>query len=247
MSMHKRILIADDEVIFLKATSNMLHEHGYKCDCATDAESALEMLRSNDYDLLISDLKMPGNSDMEFVGNVSAYTYGLPIIVVTAYPSIDNAIQALKFHVCDYMLKPVDFGTLLERVNEAFKNFSIYQDVTLELKKSISKWSQDLDNIQRLASKTSKDAYVKSFNSYLDVIFKNMFDTLMSMRDMTKNVFMENDEQPLFNLKEFEKLEKLRDALAETVSVLRRTKDSFKSKDLGALRGRLERLLAETS
>lgn len=247
MSQQKRILLADDEVIFLKATSEILRENGYICDCATNAEDVVEMLRSNDYDLLISDIKMPGNAGMELISKIDKIAEGMPVILVTAYPSIDNAIRALKFRVYDYLLKPVNFDELLERVSGALKNTSISQDVILEVQQSIRKWRLDLDNIERLTNETSKDASLKSFNSYLDILFKNMFDTLMNLRSMTKTLVLGNDEQSLYNLNEGGKLDVLKGALEETVTILKKTKDTYKSKDLGVLRKKLESLLAETS
>lgn len=241
MSQQKRILIADDEAIFLKATSNVLQENGYICDCAADAESVVEMMKSNNYDLLISDIKMPGNSDMELISNISKIAESVPVILVTAYPSIDNAIQALRFHVCDYLLKPIDFGVLLEVVSKALKNFSVCREVVRETQQSIRKWKNDLDTIEKLTGKAPKDASIKSFDSYLDIMFRNMFDTLMNMRDMTKKVATGNDEQLCV------KVNALRDALVETVEILKKTKNTFKSKDLGVLRTKLESLLAETS
>jgi DNA-binding response OmpR family regulator len=244
MLQNKRILLADDEAIFLKATSNVLRENGYTCDCVSDSNSVLEMLKSNDYDLLISDIKMPGNSNMELISNISKIAETMPVILVTAYPSIDNAIRALKFHVYDYLLKPVDFGVLLERISDVLKKVSIHHEIIQEAQQSARKWSQDLDSLERLTSTTSKDASLKSFNSYLDILFKNMFDSMMSLKNVTKTAVMEYDDQPL---SPHGKLVALKAALEETVAILKKTKNTFKSKDLGALRGKLEKILAETS
>ncbi len=247
MLQQKRILLADDEVIFLKATSKILQDNGYTCDCASDAKSVLEMLRSNDYDLLISDIKMPGNSDMELISKITEIADGMPVILVTAYPSIDNTIQAIKFRVHDYLLKPVDFEELLERVNDALSNVSISQDITREAQKSINKWKLNVDNVEKLISKTSIETPLTSLNSYLDISFNNMFETLMSLRNMTKSLVIKNDDKSLYNLKGCVQPGMLIDALVETVAILKKTKDAFKSKDLGMLRSKLERLLAEIS
>ncbi len=244
MTRKKRILLADDEAIFIKATSGMLRENGYLCDSVTDSESVIEKLKSNDYDLLISDIKMPGNTDMELISNISKIAETMPVILVTAYPSIDNAIRALKFHVYDYLLKPVDFGVLLERISEVLKKVNIHHKIIQEAQQSARKWSQDMDNIERLTSTASEDASLKSFNSYLDILFKNMFDSMMSLKNVAKTAVTEYDDQPL---SPHGKLVALRDALGETVAILKKTKNTFKSKDLGLLRGKLEKLLAETS
>ena len=244
MTQKKRILLADDEVIFLKATSIILRENGYICDCASDSKSVIEMLGSNEYDLLISDINMPGNSDMELISNISQIADGIPVILVTAYPSIENTIRALRFQVYDYLLKPVDFEELLKLVSKVLTNISICRDVTLEVQRSIRKWRLDLDTIENMLNKASKDASLRTLNSYLDISFKNIFDTLMRLRDMVKTVVMENDEQSIQNL---HGSVKLREALVETVAILKKTKDTFKSKDLGVLRVKLESLLEAAS
>jgi hypothetical protein len=95
-----------------------------------------------------------------------------------------------------------------------------------------------------MINKASKDASLRTLNSYLDISFKNIFDTLMRLRDMVKTVVMENDEQSIQNL---HGSVKLREALVETVAILKKTKDTFKSKDLGVLRVKLESLLEAAS
>ncbi len=244
MSPQKRILLADDEAIFLKATSTMLSDNGYTCDCATDSLSATQMLESNDYDLLISDIKMPGNTDMELISNLSQIANGIPVILVTAYPSIQNSIQALRLKVDDYLLKPVDFGELLFLVNKVLANVGICRNVSLEVQQSIRKWRLDLDNIEKIMNNTSEDASFKSLNCHLDILYKMIFDSLMNLKETTQTVVRESDDRPeSVN----SKLRKLKNALTETVATLKRTKDTFKSKDLGLLRVKLENLLEATS
>ena len=162
---------------------------------------------------------------------------------MTAYPSIENTILALRFQIYDYLLKPIDYGVLLERVSKVLTTVSTCRDVALEVQRSIRKRRLDLDNIERLISSTSKDASLKTLNCYLDISFRNIFDTLMRLRDMTKTIVMDNDEQSVQNL---HGSAKLRDSLVDTVAVLKKTKGSFKSRDLGVLRAKLESLLEVT-
>ena len=135
MQQQKRILLIDDEIIFLKATSNVLSDKGYKCDLALNSISALEKMRSNHYDLLISDIKMPGNSNMELISKVSKISDNIPIILVTAYPSIDNAIQAIQLPVYGYLLKPIDYDELLELVRKVLSRSSLNHLINSELQK----------------------------------------------------------------------------------------------------------------
>lgn len=114
-----RILLADDEEDFLRFTANLFENEGYECDCATDAPSAVTRLEQRRYDAVISDIRMPGNDDLKLVREVARIQKGVPVILVTAYPSVDSAIPAVELPVRAYVEKPVEFRELLERVDGA--------------------------------------------------------------------------------------------------------------------------------
>ncbi len=76
----------------------------------------------------------------------------------------------------------------------------------------------------------------------MDILFKNMLDSMMSLKNMTKAAVTGDDDQ---HLSSHSKLVALRDALEETVETLKKTRNTFKSKELGVLRGKLEKLLTE--
>jgi len=116
-----RILFADDEPSFLKSMSELLRCAGYACDCATDAFTALPLLRLKEYDLLISDINMPGNSELEFIREVSQIVPGLPIILMTGSPALDIIRQSLELPVVACLIKPFPFNELLWRVAPAVR------------------------------------------------------------------------------------------------------------------------------
>ena len=117
MDKQSRILIADDEVTFLEATAELLRNRGFICDCATDSNSAREFLEKEKYDLLISDINMPGNRYLEFIREQSEADEILPVILVTGYPSLESAANASDLNVINYLLKPVDIEDLLHWIN----------------------------------------------------------------------------------------------------------------------------------
>ena len=86
MSDQGRILIADDEKVFLESTADLLRRAGYECSCVPDAPSAIEELRKEEYDLLIADIKMPGNPDLELVRELPNIAEGMPVILVVPSP-----------------------------------------------------------------------------------------------------------------------------------------------------------------
>jgi excisionase family DNA binding protein len=105
-----RILLVDDEESIRRLLSRML-ESAYDVEIAADAESALRLLREPDahYDLLISDLNMPGIDGLTLIREARRIDSTLPAIVITGYSSESTAIEALNLGVAGYLTKP--FGT----------------------------------------------------------------------------------------------------------------------------------------
>jgi two-component system nitrate/nitrite response regulator NarL len=120
MSAPARILLADDEETFRSSVAVLLRREGYLCDMASNGSEAVEMLGQAQYDLLITDLRMPGNTDLELLRAATGSAL-LPVIVVTAYPSVPTAVEALRCSVVDYLVKPFDFEELLRAVRRALE------------------------------------------------------------------------------------------------------------------------------
>jgi len=111
-----KILITDDEESFLASTSHILEEEGYECTSAASSAEALAALDVEDFDLLLADIRMPGNSELRFFQQVRKEYPDLPLIVITGYPSIETAIRGIQLKVWDYIVKPFDIDGLKERV-----------------------------------------------------------------------------------------------------------------------------------
>ena len=122
-----RILIADDEETFLRSTGALLRREGYECECAPDGATTEELLQNNDFDLLISDIKMPGNDNLDMVKRIAANNLGMPIILVTGYPSLDSALPSIELPVAAYLTKPIQFAELLAHVKAAIKQYRVYR------------------------------------------------------------------------------------------------------------------------
>lgn len=112
----KRILIADDEPLYLKTTDQLLRKAGYQCECAPDAAKALQRLRQEHFDLVLSDLNMPGNLKLELLRAGRAQWPHIPLIVVTGVPSLPTAIESVRLGIADYLLKPVKYEDLLASI-----------------------------------------------------------------------------------------------------------------------------------
>jgi DNA-binding response OmpR family regulator len=116
-----RILVVDDEEIARLSLSQILRLEGYAVKSVESGEAALNALQEISYDLIILDLKMPGMNGMEVLRRVVKNYPLVRVIVLTAYGTMDTAIQALRNHANDYLLKPAKPGQIVETVNRVLK------------------------------------------------------------------------------------------------------------------------------
>ncbi|QDT16211.1 Transcriptional regulatory protein ZraR [Alienimonas californiensis] len=122
--MPSRILIADDEPLFRTTTAKLLEQAGYECECVADADAAMAKLRAESFDLVLSDLNMPGNFQLELLRDQHENRRGVPIVVVTGVPSLPTAIDSIRLGIADYLLKPVKLDDLLVSVRRALAGAS---------------------------------------------------------------------------------------------------------------------------
>jgi excisionase family DNA binding protein len=101
-----RVLVADDEASIRELLSKTLALADYDVDVAQDGRSALERLRTTQYDLLITDLKMPGVDGLSVIREARRYRPELPIIIITGFSTEASAIEALNLGVSGYLTKP---------------------------------------------------------------------------------------------------------------------------------------------
>jgi len=100
------ILIVEDEPKMLRLLELNLTEEGYTTHTASDAETGLNTLRQEKIDLVVTDLKLPGMDGLEFLQAVKRADARIPVIVMTAYGTVETAVEAMKAGASDYVLKP---------------------------------------------------------------------------------------------------------------------------------------------
>ncbi len=115
----KQLLVVDDEPNLRKVLSAQLQRDGYDVHTAEDGEQALEVLRDHHVDLVITDLKMPKLDGMELLRRVVAMDEELPVVMITAHGTVDNAVEALKTGAFDYITKPFDQAEVRAVVQKA--------------------------------------------------------------------------------------------------------------------------------
>ena len=111
--MKRKILLVDDEEIFLRPLAKTMLSAGFLVDTASSVPEAREKLKTDEFDLVISDVRMPGTDGIEFTRTVHAEFPDLPVILMTAYGSIRTAVDAMKAGAGDYLLKPFEPDEML--------------------------------------------------------------------------------------------------------------------------------------
>ena len=128
--MKGHILIADDESSIRESLELYLNEEGFKCDTVADGQEAIDALEEKDYDLLLVDIRMPKKDGIEVLEYARLHAPRTLSLIITAYASIDTAIQALRKGAFDYLIKPLDFDELLVRIEHLLS----YKAIALENK-----------------------------------------------------------------------------------------------------------------
>jgi two-component system NtrC family response regulator len=136
--MNSKILIVDDEKNMCRSLEILLTgENNYKVSTIDNAQNALKFIEKNDVDLIITDLTMPGMSGMELLRAVKDNNPAIQVIMMTAFSTVQSAIEALKMGAYDYLMKPFSDDDILRSVKKALE-VSELKDENLYLKEMLS-------------------------------------------------------------------------------------------------------------
>src|SRR5436190_16042705 len=116
MRMKSRILLIEDDAGIVGGLKKELQVEGYEVAVAERGDTGLVQAQAQPFDVVITDLRMPGLSGLELVRQLHAVKPKLPIILMTAFGTTETAIEATKLGAYDYLLKPFDMAELLDLV-----------------------------------------------------------------------------------------------------------------------------------
>jgi len=126
-----RILIIEDDRAFLDLLEETLTRRGHRVDCVTSAAGADRRMLSSDYDLVLTDINIPGESGTEFCARLKQTLPDLPVLVMTAFGSLETAIAALRAGAYDFITKPVDLDLLTIALERALQHRRLTRQVRL--------------------------------------------------------------------------------------------------------------------
>src|SRR5437870_5383570 len=124
------VLIVDDEQTLARSAKAFLADHGYDAEVATSGEKAMELLENLQPDVVFADVRLPGMSGLDLLKRIREFDPVIPVIMLTAYGSIEGAVEAVKLGAFDYVKKPVDLEELRLLADRARENRLLQQELS---------------------------------------------------------------------------------------------------------------------
>ena len=122
MSTRNTILVVDDDTAHRTMLKTLVGGWGYAIAEADDGESAIGMTRQQPYDLVLMDVRMLKVSGLEALSAIKAVNPAIPVVIMTAFSSVETAVAALKQGAHDYLTKPLDFDKLKITIERAMEH-----------------------------------------------------------------------------------------------------------------------------
>ncbi len=117
-----RVLVVDDELLIRDLLYDFFSSQGWDIVVAEGGEKAVQYLKNQEFDLVLTDLKMPDMDGLDLTGKIRSLYRDLPIIIMTGYPSVDSAVAAIRSKVDDYIIKPFNINALFKSARKAVED-----------------------------------------------------------------------------------------------------------------------------
>lgn len=199
-----RILVVDDEEKIASRVTRALEREGYALDCAYSGEEAIHKLGSRQFDIVLTDLNMPGKGGFDVMEHIQSENIDTLPLVLTGYASVEGAIQAIKLGAYDFIKKPIDVPTLRLIINRAAERVTLQRENArnlVELKKLnelknefLSVVSHDLRSplstiggyVNFLLKKGSFSESEKRYLLIIRDISENLYDLVNELLDVSR-------------------------------------------------------------
>ena len=136
--MLQSILVADDELLARKNICRVLQDEGYRVEEVADGTAAIEAIKNTDFDLILLDLKMPGADGMTVLKYLRENSPQTLVILMTAYASVETAVEAMHLGAQDYILKPVVIDAVLSKVHGLMEHKNLAWEIQM-LRRQLSR------------------------------------------------------------------------------------------------------------
>ena len=122
------VLVVDDDSAMREMLVSLLEDHGFQASAAASAEEAVEKVRETEFDAVVSDIRMPGKTGLDLLGELREIRAEMPVILMTAFGSIDSAVEAMRAGAFDYITKPFKRDEVLVVLERAFERRALEEE-----------------------------------------------------------------------------------------------------------------------
>lgn len=228
------ILIVEDHDTTRAMLAAWVHSEGYRFKVATRAREAEALLAEQDFDLMLCDINLPDRDGPEIVGGITGRNEGLPVIFLTGNPTLETAMRSVQLRVVAYLVKPPNLDELHNLVGRevvAYRN----RRILAASRSHLRMWDEELARLEVAPGAAEAQPLI----NYLQLSLRH-FSIVLA--DLDRSVAaLGADAEGRVALQQVDLVASLR----KTVQVLERSKEHFKSKELGDLRRALDQLLTE--
>ena len=159
-----KILLVDDDRDFSKAVIAYLGRSGYEMDYASTADEAYDKIYAQVYDLILSDIMMPGTDGFQFASHIRAINRNIPLLFISALDDISSKHKGFQLGIDDYMVKPIELDELLMRIKAILRRSGIAQSKRLVIGDTV------LDREERSADVSGVE--ISLTQREFDIVFK---------------------------------------------------------------------------
>ena len=159
-----KILLVDDDRDFSKAVIAYLGRSGYEMDYASTADEAYDKIYAQVYDLILSDIMMPGTDGFQFASHIRAINRNIPLLFISALDDISSKHKGFQLGIDDYMVKPIELDELLMRIKAILRRSGIAQSKRLVIGDTV------LDREERSAYVSGVE--ISLTHREFDIVFK---------------------------------------------------------------------------
>jgi len=246
MNIQGRVLLVEDEETLAATLGELIRRRGHTCDVAGTVDGGLSAITLADFDAVVTDIHLPDGNNLEMLEALQHRPFTPPVVIITGYPSLDNALQAIERQAFAYRIKPFDFNDLLDVVDQAVSHGKLRRRVDHSAER-IAELSAALQKLRAQATRASRDSLDQSVIDYVLLLLGNNAETLGEAMDVLQHMVTHRNNRPIRRLSQHPEAEMLKAAVSHTIGVLEATRRSFKSRELAELRQQLVATLAVAS
>jgi len=170
-----KVLVADDDESVRDVVADVINREGFPVEVAVDGTDALNKILHGHYHLIITDLKMPGASGLEILKSALSLDADSSVIIITAYATLQSALEAVKEGAYDYVTKPFRLDEMLVTVGNAFKRSQLLEQnrYLLDKLRGVDRSADTLGSLERLVKLRETGAIdEEEFSSLKDQILR---------------------------------------------------------------------------